>query len=120
METNEILIQGLDLPVRIGVPEGERASWQVLSADIVMRPRLRFEEMRDDIASTIDYQAVAEAVKALAAARPRQLIETLAAEIAALVIGQFQAATVGVTLRKRILPGTDAVAVRVERTSATY
>ena len=117
---DEILIQGLDLPVRIGVPEDERASWQVLSADLIMRPRLRFEEMDDQISSTIDYQAAALAVKALAAARPRQLIETLAAEIAAMILEQFAAAWVSVTLRKRILPGTDAVAVRIERSSLTY
>ena len=120
MENNDILIEGLDLPVRIGVPEDERASWQVLRADIIMRPRLRFEEMRDQIARTIDYQAVAQAVKALAAARPRQLIETLAAETAALVLGEFAAAWVSVTLRKRILPGTDAVAVRIERNGPLY
>ncbi len=118
METNEILIQGLDLPVQIGVPEAERADWQVLSADIVMRPRLMFEAMRDQIDATIDYQAVANAVKALAAARPRHLIETLAAEIAALILEEFAALSVSVTLRKRILPGTDNVAVRVVRTAA--
>ncbi len=117
---DEILIQGLDLPVRIGVPEDERAAWQVLSADLIMRPRLRFEEMDDQISSTIDYQVAALAVKALAAARPRQLIETLAAEIAALILEQFAAASVSVTLRKRILPGTDAVAVRIERSSLSY
>ena len=118
MDINEILIQGLDLPVQIGVPEAERAGWQVLSADIVMRPRLSFEAMQDQIAGTIDYQAAANAVKDLAASRPRHLIETLAAEIAALILGEFAALSVSVTLRKRVLPGTDNVAVRVVRTAA--
>lgn len=117
MEMNDILIQGLDLPVQIGVPDDERAGWQVLNADIVMSPRLSFEAMQDQIASTIDYQAVTNAVKALAASRPRHLIETLAAEIAALILGDFAALSVSVTLRKRILPGTDNVAVRLTRTA---
>ncbi len=118
MDTNEILIQGLDLPVQIGVPDDERANWQVLSADISMVSRLAFEQMQDQITATIDYQAVANAAKSLAAARPRHLIETLAAEIAALVLTEFAALSVSVTLRKRILPGTDNVAVRIVRTAA--
>ncbi len=117
---DSIHIQGLDLPVRIGVPDDERAAWQVLSADLTLRPRLKFEEMRDELDQTIDYQAVAQAVKALAAARPRRLIETLAAEIAALVLEDFGAVAVSVTLRKRILPGTDAVAVTLERSASGY
>ena len=119
MDSNEIHIQGLDLPVQIGVPDEERAGWQVLSADIVMTPRLPFEQMQDRISSTIDYQAVANAVKSLAGARPRHLIETLAAEIAALILADFAASCVSVTLRKRILPGTDHVAVRIERTAGS-
>ncbi len=118
MDTNEILIQGLDLPVQIGVPDDERAGWQVLSADIVMGAPLAFERMHDQISATIDYQAVANSVKALAAARPRHLIETLAAEIAALILAEFAALSVIVTLRKRILSGTDNVAVRIVRTAA--
>lgn len=117
MLTNEIHIHGLELPVQIGVPDEERAAWQSLSADLVVRPRLAFEQMRDDIAATIDYQAVANAVRALAAARPRRLIETLAAEIVALIQEQFGALGVCVTLRKRILPGTDWVAVKMERSA---
>ena len=115
MTHDEILINGLELPVRIGVPDDERSGWQALRADIAMRPRLSFDHMGDQISSTIDYQAVANAVKALAAARPRHLIETLAAEVAALILGEFAALSVSVTLHKRILPGTDGVAVRITR-----
>ncbi|MDB6119211.1 MAG: Haloacid dehalogenase domain protein hydrolase [Verrucomicrobiaceae bacterium] len=117
MDNNEILIQGLDLPVQIGVPDDERAGWQVLNADIAITPRLAFEQMQDQISATINYQAVTDAVKALATSRPRHLIETLVVEIAALIINEFAALSVTVTLRKRILPGTDNVAVRIVRTA---
>lgn len=112
---NEIIIEGLELATHIGVPDAERTLAQVLRADIVMRPKLAFADMQDEIAQTIDYEAVANHVRALAAARPRRLIETLANEIADAVIHNFGASSVIVTLRKRILPGTDAVAVRMER-----
>ena len=118
MNSNEIHIQGLELPLQIGVPDAERAVSQVLRADIVIRPPLAFEQMEDQIDRTIDYQAVANALKALAAARPRHLIETLAAEMAALILNDFKALSVSLVLRKRILPGTDYVAVSIERTAS--
>lgn len=115
MLADEILILGLELPVQIGVPDAERAAWQVLRADVILRPAQAFEAMNDEIGRTVDYEAVAIALKALAARHPRRLIETLAAEMAALVLADFGAQSVKIELRKRILPGTDAVAVRLER-----
>ncbi len=112
-----ILIHGLELPVRIGVPDEERASWQTLRADLEMRLRGRVEDFGDDLAATVDYDAAARQVRALAAAKPRRLIETLAGEIAAELLRHPALGSVTVTLRKRILPGVDDVAVRVERES---
>lgn len=112
---DEIRISALRLTTHIGVPEEERATSQVLEADITLRIAGRFEGMMDDIAATIDYAAVAARLQALAAERPRRLIETLAAEMAACVMGEFQAAGVSIELRKHILPGTDHVAVRLVR-----
>ncbi len=111
-----ILIHGLELSTRIGVPEEERAGWQTLRADLELRLRGRVETFGDDLAATVDYDAVARQVRALAAERPRRLIETLAGEIAALLLEKHpQLAGLTVTLRKRILPGVDDVAVRVTR-----
>ena len=112
---DEIRISALRLTTHIGVPDEERAGSQVLEADITLRIRRRFEAMDDDIAATIDYAAVAARLQALAAERPRRLIETLAAEMAACVLEEFQAIGVTLELRKRILPDTDHVAVRLVR-----
>jgi 7,8-dihydroneopterin aldolase/epimerase/oxygenase len=112
---DEIRIAALRLTTHIGVPEAERAESQVLEADITLRIPARFEAMHDDIAATIDYAAVAARLQELAAERPRRLIETLAAEMAACVLEEFKAAGVSIELRKRILPATDHVAVRLVR-----
>ena len=112
---DEIRIAALRLTTHIGVPDEERATSQVLEADITLRIAGRFEGMKDEIAATIDYAAVATRLQELAAERPRRLIETLAAEMAACVIGEFHAAGVRIELRKHILPGTDHVAVRLVR-----
>ena len=54
-------------------------------------------------------------MRALAAARPRRLIETLALDIAGEILARFAVASVDVELRKYILPDTDYVAVRLSR-----
>ena len=78
---DQIHLRGLELPVRIGVPEEERAAWQTLQADVIFTVPTRFEMMRDEISATVDYAAVAMRLRSLAADKPRQLIETLAADI---------------------------------------
>jgi dihydroneopterin aldolase len=110
-----IHIRGLEMPVRIGVPEEERAGWQTLQADITLRLMGRFEEMNDDLGATVDYSAVALSLRALAAVRPRQLIETLAAEMADFLLTEYAVASITIELRKRILPGCDHVAVSLTR-----
>ena len=112
---DQIHLSGLQLRCHIGVPEEERAGEQLLRADVVMECRGRFEDMQDEIARTIDYAAVAARLEQIAAGRPRALIETLAADLAQAVLVEFGAAAVEITLKKRILPQTDHVAVRIRR-----
>lgn len=117
MTHDEIQIIGMRIPVHIGVLAEERASPQILEADIIMRLRCSCDELRDDLASTIDYAAVDARVRELAASRPRHLIETLASEIAALLLREFGAASVSVEIRKQILPDVRHVAVRLQRSA---
>jgi len=112
---DEIHLRGLDLPARIGVPEEERASWQNLRLDLVLFTACRFGAMADDLRATPDYAAVATRVRALAAERPRRLIETLAAELADCLLAEFPVAGVTVEVRKRVLPGCDEVSARLTR-----
>jgi 7,8-dihydroneopterin aldolase/epimerase/oxygenase len=113
--SDQIHLRGLDLPAHIGVPEEERAVWQTLQADISFSVPLAFESMRDTLSSTVDYAAVAQRLRSLAAERPRKLIETLASEMAACLLNEFGARTVTIELRKRILPSCDHVAVSLTR-----
>ena len=110
-----IEIRRLAVETRIGVPEEERASPQTLHVTLGIVPARPFAAMADDVATTVDYAAVAERVTALAAERPRQLIETFADEIAVTVLREFGACEVHVEVEKRILPDTDCVAVRTSR-----
>jgi FolB domain-containing protein len=112
---DRIHLEQLELTACIGVPEEERAAPQRLTVSLTLEPRRDFRALGDDLAKTVDYFAVGERVKALASARPRKLIETLAEEIAALVLERFAVRAVEVELRKYILPDAAYVAVRVRR-----
>lgn len=115
MSGDEIHILGLEMPVRIGVPEAERVAWQTISADLIVTLARDFDNMRDELSDTLDYERAANEATALAALRPRQLLETLAAELVAHFLRDERVRAVEVLLRKRILPHTDAVAVRMRR-----
>lgn len=112
---DEIHILGLEMPVRIGVPAKERTAWQVVSADIRLTLRRGFDDMADELDSTVDYERAAREAAELAAARPRKLLEVLAADLVKHFLADKAITAVEVLLRKRILPHTDAVAVRMQR-----
>ncbi len=115
---SEILIAGLRVETRIGVPNDERATAQEVEIDIRIQPARDFQEMGDDLSKTIDYAQVCERITQLAGERPRHLIETLADEVAAMIIAEFGARSVEVELRKFILPRTRHVAVRCMRSKS--
>ena len=113
--TDRILIEGLALSSCIGVPDAERAAAQRLTVNLVLEPIRGFTALGDAIASTVDYFRVCEEVKALSLARPRCLLETLAGDIAALLLERFALQAVEVELRKYVLRDTAFVAVSLRR-----
>jgi len=115
MKNDTIEIRRLRVLTHIGVPDGERAVAQTLQVTVRMVPGQGFAGLGDEIAHTIDYHAVAQEIQALAAARPRRLIETLAVEIANQLLTAHPLSSVAVTIEKHILPDTECVAVHIER-----
>ena len=113
--TDRILIDRLELSSFIGVPDAERATAQRLTANLVLEPVRDFTALGDDIGNTVDYFRVCEEVKALSLARPRRLLETLAEEIATMLLARFALSAIEVELRKYILPDTAFVAVALRR-----
>ena len=109
---NEIWIKGLKVRSMVGVLAEERQQEQDLLVNLCIQPPSPFAYMNDDIMRTIDYAAVSRRVQGLAAEGPRNLIETLAADIARLLVDEFHAVAVTVEVRKFVLPDTDYVAAR--------
>ena len=112
---DSIEIRRLRVSAHIGVPDEERASPQTLLVTVRMVPGQNFDGLADDISRTVDYHAVALEIQALAATRPRRLIETLASETAGMLLANHPLARVPVTIEKHILPDTECVAVHLER-----
>lgn len=108
-------ILGLGVTSRIGVPPEERAQAQRLKVSLVLYPSGPLQGLGDDFSLTVDYAAVAQRVREIAAAGERQLIETLADDIAGGLLAEFPLRRVEVEVLKFILPDTDAVGVCIAK-----
>lgn len=113
---DRIQIAGLSLCTHIGVPDTERVLPQSIEADITLVPDRSWRGIADRLDQTIDYEAAAIVCRETAVARPRQLLETLADDLASALFDRFPGlAGVEIELRKRILPATAHVGVRCVR-----
>jgi 7,8-dihydroneopterin aldolase/epimerase/oxygenase len=111
-----ILIEDLEVRYRVGVPDAERAEPQRLLLCVQIDHDFTNAAATDDLHRTIDYYAMTRRLLDFGEGRSWRLIEKLAVDIADLVLEEFHASTVRVTVKKFILPETRHVAVRVERT----
>jgi dihydroneopterin aldolase len=115
LPSDQIRIEDLELTASIGVTDAERSQPQRLSVSLVLEPRHSFDAVKDDLSRTIDYAVVCSALRQFAAQRQVRLIETLANEMAALLIREFDVRRLELELRKFVLPETRHVAVHLVR-----
>jgi FolB domain-containing protein len=95
---NDLVVRGI-----IGVNEGERDAPQEIVVNLGLFTDLRRAGATDDIADCVDYQVVADKVRAHAEKARRFTVEALAADIARIGLGE---------------PGVERVVVRVEKPGA--
>ncbi len=111
-----IFIRKLLLETAIGVHQWEREQRRVLRLDLELGTDIRAAAASDDLRQTVDYQALADAVRSLVAQREVQLLETLAEEIATLVLQQFPVRWLRLRLQKPGVPsGAAAAGIIIER-----
>ncbi len=113
--SDHIKISGLRLVTTIGVPEAERARPQSVSVNVSITLSKSFKGFDDRIDHTIDYYRVSERLRDVAATGERQLIETLAEDLAAAVIGFDGVCAVTLEVEKFILADCDSVSVVITR-----
>jgi FolB domain-containing protein len=110
---DRIAIHDLTVFFRVGVPDEERAQPQRLALTVEMEHD--FSGVGEDLARTIDYYAVSRRLLQFGEGRSWKLIETLAVELAEMILREFQPARVTVEVKKFILPEARHVSVVVTR-----
>jgi dihydroneopterin aldolase len=112
---DQIIIEDLVVEARIGVSEEERVQPQQVMVCVVMDLDFSGAAAGDDLTRTIDYFAVSQRLLGLGKGRQWKLIETLAVDVAELILREFKPARVGVEVKKFIIPQARYVAARVSR-----
>jgi len=118
---DEIRLTGLRATAHHGVFEHERREGQLFVVDLIVRLPLAPAAAGDDLAATVHYGELAEAVVAAVESDPVDLIETVAERIAAVALGFPAAHEVVVTVHKPNAPITvpfDDVSVTITRRRA--
>lgn len=114
-EKDQIFIRGQKVSTHIGVPDEERENAQELVVHTRFSSLLQSHPFNDQIDQTVDYHAVYLRINEVAASKPRQLIETLAEDLASMILAEFQIAEVSIEIEKFILPNTQSVGVSITR-----
>jgi dihydroneopterin aldolase len=112
---DKIRITDLEVFYQVGVTEEERAKAQRLLVSVEMEHDFTSAISRDNLAETLDYFAVTQRLLRFGQDCHWQLIETLAADIAAMIQDEFQAKTVSVEVKKFAIPQAVHVSVALTR-----
>ncbi len=111
-----IFIRDLRIEALIGIHKRERHVKQTLSIDLDIGLPGTTVFTSDKVADTIDYERVAERIRALAAASQYRLVETFVERVASLLLKEFGAPWCKVSAAKLgILANTKLVGVTIER-----
>ncbi|OBI82261.1 dihydroneopterin aldolase [Mycobacterium sp. E740] len=102
--TDRIELRGLTIRGHHGVFEHERRDGQDFVVDITVWLDLAAAAASDDLADTLDYGALAQRAADIVAGPPRDLIETVAADIADDVMTDVRVHAVEVVVHKPSAP----------------
>ncbi|MFD1815800.1 dihydroneopterin aldolase [Rhodococcus gannanensis] len=102
--SDRIELRGLRVRGHHGVFDHEKRDGQDFLIDVTVWLDLAAAASSDDLADTLDYGALAQTAADIVAGPPRDLIETVAAEIADAVLADVRVREVEVTVHKPSAP----------------
>ena len=115
-----IFIRDLRIETVIGIYGWEREIKQIVSIDLEIGADIRAAAQSDNIDNTLSYKTVAKRLIEFVGASEFLLVETLAERIAEIVLTEFQAPWLRLTLSKPgAVRGARDVGVIIERSAAT-
>jgi len=116
-----IFLSDLRIETVIGIFDWERRIRQTVSLDLEMAADIRKAAAADSIDETLDYKSVAKRLIAFVESSDFGLVETLAEQIARIVVTEFGVPWVKVTLHKPgAIRGARDVGVTIERGEDDY
>lgn len=121
LSPDRVAVTGITAMGYHGVLAEEKRDGQQFSADVVLHVPIHRAGSRDDLAAAVDYSVVAAAVHAVLVGPTVDLVETLAARIAAAVLVDDRIGAVDVTVHKPQAPvgvPHGDVTVQIHRTRA--
>ncbi len=111
----KISIVDLEVSYHVGVPDAERAQPQRLLLTIELEADFSAAARSDGIADTIDYFAVTRRLLGFGKGREWKLIEKVAADIADMVLAEFNPQAVMIEVKKFIIPQARHVSVTLTK-----
>ena len=114
-----LILEGLEVPCRIGCSDPERATPQSLRVEVRLYcPSLRKAGVADDLEQTVDYRLAGDLIDAVQG-REYLLIERVAETLAEVVLRQPLVDHVTVTVKKRPpVQGLEWAGVQITRSRA--
>ena len=111
-----IFLHDLRVETTIGIWDWERNIRQTVAIDLDMAADIRKAAASDSVDDTLNYKSVAKRVQAFVDESSFQLVETLAENIASIVLEEFEVAWVRVKVDKPgAIRGSKSVGVLIER-----
>ncbi len=111
-----IFLGGLEIETIIGIYDWERETKQTVVLDIEMAFDIQKAAETDDIQYTLDYKTVSKRIIAFVEESSFFLVEKLIAEIASIILNEFNVPWVKITLNKKgAIRGASDVGITIER-----
>ena len=110
-----ITVCDLEVFYCVGVPDEERAQPQRLLLTVDLAHDFGTAATADELGDTIDYYAVTQRLLRFGDGVHWKLIETLAVDVAQMILEEFGPPSVTVEVKKFIIPQARHVSVRVTR-----
>jgi dihydroneopterin aldolase len=113
---DKVYIEGLTFQTTIGFYQWEKEIKQTLVIDLAMGWNTALAAENDELAKTLDYAEISEAIVKSANANPVDLIETLAERIATFLMSQYHIPWLRLKLMKpTAVHNATTVGVEIER-----
>lgn len=114
--TDRVALRGLVVECVVGVHAWERKKPRELVLDVVLELDLSNASVTDDLAATVDYDALAQSIRARVAGMSPKLIETVAGAVLDVCLADALVVAADVTVHKPgAVEGVEDVAVTLRR-----